>query len=322
MNIEYTENISEQKWDEIVRNSENSYFFHTHAWAKILEATYGYRIATRLYELEGNEVLVPMMEGKKYGLSYYNSMPLSYGGIFSLSDIPPETLQKILKNIVGGRHLLFELSLPPFFSFSIQEDLTISQVNSEWSYTHVLSLEEGFEYLWKNKFNRKNRNAIRKAEKSDIGVLNENSLQNFREYYELYVKSSKGWGYKKPPHPLELYENMCKFGLPHVQLRLAVKDDKAIAGLVSLYYGKNVFYWISAYLKEYEIYRPTNLLLKDSIEQACDEGYKYYNFGASGNLEGVRKFKESFGAERVVLTRYRVLSRLGNFAISILNKVR
>ena len=320
MNIEYTENVPTPKWDEIVRNSENSYFFHTHAWAKILEATYGYRIATRLYEIEGNEVLVPMMEGKKYGLSYYHSMPLGYGGIFPLSDIPPETLQKILKNIVGGRHLLFELSLPPFFSFSIQEDLGIREVNSEWNYTHVLSLEEGFDYLWKNKFNRKSRNAIRKAEKSEIEVLNENSLQNFREYYELYVKSSKRWGYKKPPHPLELYENMCKFGSPHVQLRLAVKDDNVIAGLVSLYYGKNVFYWISAYLQEYHVYRPTNLLLKDSVEQACDEGYKYYNFGASGNLEGVRKFKESFGAERVELKKYRVVSRLGKLANMMLRR--
>ena len=322
MNIEYTENVSELKWDEIVRNSENSYFFHTHAWAKILEATYGYRIATRLYELEGNEILVPMMEGKKYGFQYYHSMPLGYGGIFLVSNISSEALQKILKNIVGWRHLLFKLSLPPFFSFSIQEDLTISQINSEWNYTHVLSLEKGFEYLWKNKFNRKNRNAIRKAEKSGVEISKKNSVNNFREYHKLYIKSSKRWGYKKLPHPLRLYENMCKFGLPHVQLRLAIKDDKAIAGLVSLYYGKNVFYWISSYLKEYEIYRPTNLLLKDSIEQACDEGYKYYNFGASGNLEGVRKFKESFGAERIEIKQYLVQSRLGKLATSLLNKVR
>ena len=320
MNMEYTEIVSKQKWDEIVRNSENGYFFHTPAWAKILEETYGYRIATRLYEIEGNEVLVPMMEGKKYGLSYYHSMPLGYGGIFSTFDIPSEALQKILKDIVGGRRLFFNLSLPPFLSFSIQEDSNIRQVDSEWNYTHVLSLEKGFEYLWKKKFKQTNRTAIRKAEKSDIEVLNENSLQNFREYYELYVETSKRWGYKEPPQPLRLYENMCKFGLPHVQLRLAVKEDNVIAGLVSLYYGKNVFYWISAYLKEYEIYRPANLLLKDSVEQACDDGYKYYNFGASGNLEGVRKFKESFGAERVELKRYRVLSRLGGLVSKLLRR--
>ena len=317
MKIEYTDNVSEQKWDEIVRNSGNSYFFHTPAWAKILEKTYGYRNATRLYEIEGNEVLLPMMKRKKYGFYSYNSMPLGYGGIFSVSNIPSETLKKLLKDIVGGRHLLFRLSLPPFFSLSIQEDSIIRQVNSEWNYTHVLSLEGGFEYLWKNKFNRKNRNAIRKAEKSGVEILNENSLQNIREYYKLYAESSKRWGYKKPPHPLKLYENICKFGSLHVRLRVAIKDDNTIAGLVNLYYGKNVFYWGSVLLEEYAGDRPANLLLKDSIEQACNEGYKYYNFGASGNLEGVRKFKESFGAERVELKGYRAMSRLGR----VINKM-
>ena len=314
MSIEYTENISMQKWNEIIRNSEYSCFFHTPIWAKILEETYGYRIATRLYEIEGVEVLIPMMEVKKYGFYYYHSMPFGYGGIFPVSDISSETLQKILKGTVGGRHLIFELPLPPFSNLSIREDLSIRQIDSEWNYTHVLSLEGGFDYLWKNRFKRANRTSIRKAKKSGIEVLNENSLQNFREFYELYVESSKRWGYKESPYPLELYENMCKYGLPHVQLRLAVKDDNVIAGIVTFYYGKNIFAWASAYLKEYGIYRPINLLFKDSIEQACNEGYKCYNFGASGNLDGVRRFKENFGAERVELKRYRVLSRLGKLA--------
>ena len=320
MNIEYTENVPEQKWDEIVRNSENSYFFHTPAWAKILEETYGYRIATRLYEIEGNEVLIPLMDCKKYGFRYYDSMPLGYGGIFPVSNISSETLKMILKYIVGGRHLSFRLSLPPFSNFSIREDSSIRQVDSEWNYTHMLPLEKGFEYLWKNKFKQTNRTAVRKAEKNRIEILNGNSLQDFRGYYQLYADVSKRWGYKKPQHPLRLYENMCKFGLPHVQLRLAIKDDKVIAGLVSFYYSEIVFYCISAYLEEYNIYRPTNLLLKDSIEHACEEGYKYYNFGASGNLEGVRKFKESFGAERVDLKHYVVQSRLGRLAKMVLRR--
>lgn len=320
MNIEYTENVSEQKWGKIVRNSENSYFFHTPAWAKILEETYGYRIATRLYEIEGNEVLIPMMEGKKYGFRYYNSMPLGYGGIFSTSDISSGTLEKILKDIVGGRRLLFELSLPPFFSFSIREDSGIRQVDSEWNYTHVLSLEKGFAYLWGKKFKNNAIKAIRKAEKRGVEVLNEDSLRNFREYYKLYVESSKRWGYKKPLHSLELYENVCKFGSPHVRLKLAFKDGIVIAGLVNLNYGKNVFGWTNVYLKGYERHNPVSLLIKDSIEQACDEGYKYYNFGASGNLEGVRKFKEGFGAERIDVKSYKVLSRLGKFTNVMLRK--
>jgi hypothetical protein len=320
MNIEYIENVSEQKWDETVRNSENSYFFHTPAWAKILEETYGYRIATRLYEIEGNNVLIPMMEGKKYGFQFYNSMPYGYGDVFSTSDISPGTLEKILKDIVGGKHLFFELSLPPYSNFTILEDSSTRQVDSEWNYTHVLSLEKGFEYLWVNKFKNNARKAIRKAEKRGVEVFNEYSSRHIREYYKLYVESSKRWGYKKPPHSLELYENLCKFGSPHVRFKLAIKDGIVIAGLVNLNYGKNVFGLANVYLKGYERYNPINLLIKDSIEEACDEGYKYFNFGASGNLEGVRKFKEGFGAERMDIKSYKVLSRWGKVAITLLRR--
>ena len=69
MDIEYTEKIPESKWEEIIRNSENSYFFHIPAWAKILVETYGYRIATRLYEIDDKEILVPMMKYKMCDLS-------------------------------------------------------------------------------------------------------------------------------------------------------------------------------------------------------------------------------------------------------------
>ena len=320
MNIEYTENVSEQKWNKIVRNSENSYFFHTPAWAKILEETYGYRIATRLYEIEGDEILIPMMEGKKYGFSYYHSMPLGYGGIFSASDLSSEILKKILKDIVGGRHLFFYLSLPPFFSFSIQEDSTIRQVNSEWNYTHMISLEKGFEYLWKNKFKRDLKRGIKKAEQNNVEIINTNKLESFELFYSLYKNRSEIWGYEVPPHPWKLYENLHKFGSSHVQLRLAVKDCKTIAGLITFEYGDSIFRWMNASLKKYLKYYPNNLLDKEVIEYACKMGFKYYNFGASGNLEGVRKYKERFGAEKVELKKYRVVSRLGKLANMILRR--
>lgn len=317
MRIEYTENIFEQKWNDIINSSENSYFFHTPAWANILKETYGYKIATRLYEVDDNDILLPMMEGNKYGFGYYYSMPESYGGIFSTYDLSSNILYEILGKIVDNRHILFELALPPFCGLSIKDDSFIKQVKSEWNYTHILFLKNGFDYLWNNRFNKKNRNAIRKAEQNNVDILDGNSLQHFREYYKLYTESSKKWGYKNPPHPLKLYENMYKFGASNIQLRLAVKDDKTIGGVVSFYFNKTVFFWGSTVLQDYQMYRPVNLLLKDSIEYACNEGYENYNLGASGNLEGVRKFKESFGPEMVNLGRYRILSRLGKIAFSI-----
>lgn len=313
--------LSKSRWEEFVRVYEHNYLFHTPAWAKILEETFGYQIATKLYEIAGNKILVPMMKRRKYGFSLYDSMPLGYGGIFSSSELSSNQLQEMFEYLVGGGNLFFILTLPPFCNLPIQNNSHIKEVDlKEGNYTHILLLEREFEYLWKNKFKQENRTAIRKAEKNNIDVLNENSLQNFREYYEIYAESSKRWGYKKPPYPLKFFENLCKFGNSHVQLRLAIKDEEIIAGLINFYYDKNVFYWGSAFLERFGKYRPANLLLKDSIEYACNEGYKYYNFGGSGSLMGVRKFKESFGAEKAYIKRYIVSSQLGKLANMILKR--
>lgn len=311
--LKYT-HPSESKWEEIVASSENAYFFHTPAWAKIMEETYGHETATRLYEITGNEILVPMMKHKRYGFCTFSSMAGGYGGIFSTSALTPDIIKKVLKDIVGGKSLLLNISLPPFVDLPIREDAFVKEVNSEWNYTHVLPLEQGFEYLWKKRFVGKTRTAVRKAEKSGVKVLEASLLENVRQFYKLYVETSRRWGVSIPSQPLRFYENLYKFGSPYVRLTLAIKDDVAIGGLVNLYYAKNVFCWMNAFLKEYAAFVPVKLLMKESIEQACNESYRLYNFGASGNLEGVRKFKESFGAEKAEVKHYLVQSRLGKLA--------
>jgi hypothetical protein len=307
--LKYT-HPSDSKWEEIIESSENCYFFHTPVWAKVMEETYDYETATRLYEIDGNKILLPMMRSKGRGFYTYSSIPMGYGGIFSTSTLTPGVIQKILRGIVGGRSLRFTMSLPPFFNSPIQEDACITRIDTQWNYTHVLPLEQGFEYIWKKKFVGETRNAVRKAEKNNIKVITKNTFENYEIYYKLCIESSKRWGHKKPPYPLKFFENLYKFGSNHVRLRLALKDDIVIAALLNFYYADNVFYWGSAFVEEYKTYSSVNLLLKDAIEDACKKGYKYFNFGASGNLEGVRKFKESFGPEKVEVRQYLVQSRL------------
>ena len=161
---------------------------------------------------------------------------------------------------------------------------------------------------------------MKKAEKNNIEIIKKNTLQNFKEYYKLYVESSKSWGYKKPSLPFKFFESLHKFCYDNIQLRLAVKDGEAIAARLNYCYGSNVFCGGNVSLRDYRKYYPNNLLHKIAIEDACEAGFKHYNFGASGNLEGVRKFKESFGAERVELKKYKVLSQLGKLANMVLRR--
>jgi len=320
--------VSNGEWEEIILKSDNASFFHSPSWAKIVEKTFNYRTATRLYNISGKEILIPMMEANILGFKIFaSSIPVNNdaGGLFSESEITTDDFKSIVKDIVGSRSLSFSLALPPFMKLSpvksssqIKEDW---KVKDEFTYTHILELEgKNYEDIWKNDFHRKVRQKVRKAKKSGVEVREGTSLDDFKTFHDIYTtEASQKWGYETPQIPLELCKNSYKYGSDHVKLSLAIKDDKIIAGTLSLLYSKTFYLFMSAFLPEYGTFNPTSLLFNESIKQACQEGYNYVNFGTSGNLKNVRKVKEKFGAEKIELNRYKVYSNLGKM-VSKINK--
>ncbi|MGZ7135898.1 MAG: lipid II:glycine glycyltransferase FemX, partial [Methanobacterium sp.] len=299
--------VSESEWEEIILKSNYSNFLHSPSWAKIMEKTYNYRPATRLYHINDKEILIPMLETNVLGFKYFFQFPevSDAGGLFSESDITIDDFKLIAKSIIGGRNLRFGLTFPPFMKLSPSK--LSSQIKEEWrvkdefNYTHVLELEgKNYEDIWENDFHQRVRRSIRKAKKSGVEVRESTSLNDFKTFYNIYdTEASQKWGYKTPQIPLKLFKNLYKYGSNHVKLSLAIKDEKTIAGALSLAYSKTVYVFISAFLPEYGAFNPTSLLFNEAIKQACQEGYDYVNFGTSGNLKNVRKFKEKFGAGKV-----------------------
>src|SRR5574341_1503989 len=147
MNLEFTEKVSASKWEKLVKSSENAYFYHTPMWADVLEKTYGYRSAARLYEIDGAEILVPLMRLKWHGLYQYHSTPMGYGGIFSESEISSDTIDKILNNLkksMGMRTFVCMIFFYPFFNKPIQTDPYVISAGTDMNYTHILPLQGGF----------------------------------------------------------------------------------------------------------------------------------------------------------------------------------
>ncbi|MGZ7209601.1 MAG: peptidoglycan bridge formation glycyltransferase FemA/FemB family protein [Methanobacterium sp.] len=315
--MEYSK-VSDKEWEEIILKSDNSSFHNSPLWAKVMEKTHNYRTATRLYDINGKEILIPMMELNlnKFGLKRVVSMPGNNdGGIFSESEITTDDSKAIVNDIVGGRNLSLIINLLSKESFSqLKEEW---KYKDDWNYTHILDLEgKTFEDIWKN-YNGKTRTSIRKAEKTGVEVRDATSLNDFKIFYDIFSNASKKWGLETPPEPFQLLENVYKYGSDHVELSLAIKDDKIIAGLLSFLYSKTVNLYMSAFLPEYGTFNPKRMLYSESIEYACQEGCEYLNMGPSGNIDHIGNFKEEFGAEKVEINKYRVHSNLAK----ILNKI-
>jgi hypothetical protein len=319
--VEYTEDVTASRWEKIVRNSENAYFYHTPMWADILERTYGYKTATRLYEIDGTEILVPMMKLKWHGFYNYVSMPMGYGGIFSESEVSAGAIEIIFNNLkqsMGMRSLLCTIFFHPFFAAPIHTDPYIISAGTDMNYTHILSLGGGYESIWEGDFTRKNRNVIRKAEKNGVEVFRGTTSSDCESYYRMYLDSADRWK-AKARHSFDLYVELLRHD-DNTKLWLARVEDEIIAGIITMEYSGNIISFGGASLSEYWKYAANNLLYKDAVEYACEKGYEYFDFGQSGELYGVRKFKEVFGAKKVGLRKYVIFSRLGRVGNTVLSK--
>jgi len=276
MCLEFTEKISASKWEIIIKNSENAYFYHTSMWADILERVYCYKTATRLYDIDGTEILVPLMKLKWHGLYQYQSTPMGYGGVFSQSEISSDIISNILnnlKNSMGLQSLLCIFFFPPFFDKPIQTDTYVLSSGSNLNYTHILPLQDReFGDIWNYKFKKSNRNLVRKAEKKGVEIFRGTTISDYESYYQIYLDSVNRWK-ADDYHSVSLYYELQKY-TENVKLWLARIGDTIIAGLITMEYRNNIIAFGGASLSKFWSYSPNNLLYKHAIEYASKNGFK------------------------------------------------
>jgi lipid II:glycine glycyltransferase (peptidoglycan interpeptide bridge formation enzyme) len=295
---------SREEWQEILDKCTHATFFATPDWAEVVEKTYCYKTDTKLFLFgDGQKVIVPLsIIGKSYRIfAHYISVPFhNYGGLFSDREISDLRIRKIIDRLKSGLKMDVTLCPHPFSNARYPDDY----ITDEYS-THILDLTQGFESIW-SKY--KDRDQARKARKEGVTIRLGNSIDDFKTYYEMYCASAKRWGLKDP-QPYMLYENLCGMAGSRLKLWFANYNEKDIAGIILAYFNEIVVYYGAAFYYEYEKLRPNNLLLIEAIKDACNRRYKYFDFLPSAGIEGVEKFKKSFGAEKHKFNSYHLTGK-------------
>lgn len=307
-----------EEWQEIADKCEYATFFHTSAWAKIIEQSFpNNSIATKAFIFDdGVKAILPLIQSKRFfrlRKSYVSMVPGVYGGIISNKKLIPEQVSEIYKYIakkcsylmiVGNPY--FEQDMPVFFHTNILS-------------TRVLDLENGFEDIWKN-YSKSHKRYIRKAQESGVCYRVAKSLDDYSEYFRVYEDSLKRWGINATSaYDFNLFENIFNSNSEDIKLHLAIVDEKIVSGILTLHHRNHVVYWHGATLKDYFRYSPSKYLQNEVIKDSCEKGYKYYDFNPSGGHQGVIKFKEGFGAEKITFKKYTLKKMCGYDAVEIMD---
>lgn len=309
--------IERQAWDSFQKTIPLGSLFHRWEWQDIIRAGFGLEVE-RLGIFDEAGVLrglLPLAE-RKMSLLKLAGSPLSgtatpHSG--PLGSVPMPEFLEALEKYGAEKHIDYlELALT---EVEAQEDLEKKGYTVEELLTLDLPIPEEEGALWSG-LEVRCRNAVRKAEKSGVQVVEARTLEEWLEpYYELSCGVYRRQD-KEPPFKREyfaaLWQNLYAQG--DLTVLTAHYDGKIIAGMIFPRDRQVGYYLDGVSDREYNKVVPNNLLQWEYLKRARALGIELYDM-VGANIPSIAKFKKSFGStERRYLYAYRnrtMAARLG-----------
>lgn len=248
-----------------------------------------------------NKYIIPLIQRKILG--FYPvafSIPFGlYGGIMSRSNIDAKIYTALME--CARKYLNMGIIFQNVFQEKLMGLTNITKIAS--AAAHMVNTENlSYDDYFQNDCEYKIRKNVKRAIENNVTVNVGNSTSLIKDYYRLYKISNSRWGRKEPRYDVGFFEAFAN--KDYFELRVAYYKEQPAAGLVMLKFKNYYFGWFGGMDKELSNSRANDYLhvhlIKDCIENNC----RIVNFGSSGKLSGVRKFKESFGAKESAYSIY------------------
>jgi hypothetical protein len=298
----------------LLSSDQNALVSQSLPWRDALFASGRYRDMSLLYEFpSGRQVVLPMAQHRhqpswaarlaSWPRGWEVGGPITYGGHVSpaeaaavLADVAD---RNALATVIKLRHDADRGWLSEARQFGIEK-------SSCW----VLDLAGGFDQVWQHKFRGTARTAIRKAERSGLDIEVDRSGRLLHIVHDLYEKSIARWAAMQqapswltrwrmtrdcPTSPDRLALVAHHFGKDCVTW-VARSKGQPVAAITVLKSGAYAKYWRGAMDKELATpVRANEFLHRLAIEEACQNGYRFYDMGGAQLGSSLAGFKEKLG---------------------------
>jgi FemAB-related protein (PEP-CTERM system-associated) len=280
-----------QEWDRFVTEHSGASGYHAWAWRGVFARAFGhesiYLMARDGARLAGVLPLV-FIDSVLFGRSLTSLPFLNYGGIAADSPEAAAALIDHAASVVRERrcrHVELRHIARQF------PDLPCKQ----HKVTMMLPLEMG---MW-DKLDRKVRNQVRKAQKSDL-VSEHGGVELLADFYRVFVRNMRDLG--TPVLGSVFFREVLQAFPDRARIHVVRLQGAAVAaGMTYRTAGTVEVPWASS-IRTYNHLCPNHLLYWSVIEEAVRTGATRLDFGRSTPNEGTFKFKEQWGAEPVPLS--------------------
>jgi CelD/BcsL family acetyltransferase involved in cellulose biosynthesis len=298
--------LTDPRWSGFLEHHCLASVFHSRAWLEALRRTYGYRpvaysTSTPHEELE-NALVFCRVESWLTGRRLV-SLPFSDYCELLVDDF--SELRVLLSGLEdrARREKWRYLEIRPLDSLEASEATKLSCSTQEYTY-HKLDLSPDIETIFRNFHKNSTQRKVRRAERERV-EYREGSLDLLDDFYRLLVITRKR--HHVPPQPVSWYRNLITCFGDALKIRMAFKDSRAIAGMLTLRFKDTMTYKYGGSDPDYNKFGSMHLLFWKAIQEAKDSGLKVFDFGRTdADQPGLITFKGRWGAtqSRLFYSRY------------------
>jgi FemAB-related protein (PEP-CTERM system-associated) len=278
------------EWDAFVNARDDAHGYHAWDWQRVFTNAFGhepvYLMAHRGGHLEG---ILPLVHIKSllFGNSLTSLPFLNYGGVMADTAAAGAALCEAAGAEAGARrcgHVELRHVAAQFPALPSKRHKVSMR----------LALQDG---LWE-RFDRKLRNQIRKAEKSGLTV-ERGGEELVGDFYTVFSRNMRDLG--TPVYSRRLFQEVLRTFPRRSQLHIVRLGRQPVAAGFTYRTSTMVqLPWASS-IREFNPLCPNILLYWDAIQYAQSSGAAVFDMGRSTPGEGTFKFKAQWAAEPVPL---------------------
>jgi lipid II:glycine glycyltransferase (peptidoglycan interpeptide bridge formation enzyme) len=285
--------MQDARWAEFVGIHPNASVFHSIGWLNTLRSTYGYEPVVFSTS--------PPNEKLKNGLVFCRvkswltgnrlvSLPFS-DHCEPLCDSVQELnfLLRHLQTALGNEKMKYMEIRPVSLNFG-QAGAGIEFLPAATHSLHILDLRPDWTELFQSFDKDSVQRRIGRADRAGLVEKSGRSDDLLKDFYTLFVTTRSR--HSLPPIPYFWFRNLVQCQGEALEIRLAYKDETAIAGILTLKFRKTVYYKYGCSDVQFNRLGATPWLLCKSIASAKSNGAIEFDLGRTeeGN-EGLLTFK-------------------------------
>lgn len=300
-----TKPLEDPRWERFLVRHPRSSAYHTSAWLRALERTYGYEPLAFTTSPPGMELedAVVFCDVKTW-LTKRRLVSLPFSDHCDVLVDHPEKLNTILaelKTRLFGTHLAY-IEFRPATGL----DTTVIGPHSAHQFCgHQLDLRPDLDVLLKNCHRDSTQRKIRRAEREGLLYQEGRSSDLLDSFYNLLILTRRRHGV--PPQPRRWFQALIDGFGNDLTIRVAFKNDRPIASILTLSHKDVLLYKYGCSDERIHNLGGMHLLFWKAIVEAKQKGMRTFDFGRSDwSNPGLITFKDRWGAGRTSLSYFRL----------------